>query len=74
MRIKIIPYTVKDPFCMLSAHVTEKKAVAAVVNVLQLVAIVTIQKLLLMVTGFRKASLIWQSPRQHRGNGMGHAF
>lgn len=25
MRIKIILYTVKDPFCMLRAHVTEKK-------------------------------------------------
>lgn len=43
--------TVKDPFCMLCVHVTEKKkkAVPAAVNVLQLVAIVTIQKLLLMV-------------------------
>lgn len=34
---------------MLCAHVTEKRAVPAAVNVWQLVALVTIHKLLLMV-------------------------
>ena len=64
--------TVKDPFCMLCVCVTEKKTVPAAVTVLQLVAIVTTQKLLLMVKEPYKVSLTWQPSRQHGGNRMGH--
>lgn len=41
--------TVRTHFCMVCVHVTGKKAVPAAVDVLQLVALVTIHKLLLMV-------------------------
>lgn len=49
MVIKTMLSTVKIHFCMLCVHVTGKKAVPAAVNVFQLVALVTLHKLLLKV-------------------------